>query len=211
MFAYIEKMSEKRYLIYNKPRGEITARTDTNRKTVMDGFPEKYLDLFPVGRLDKETEGLLLFTDDGPLAARLLHPLHHVEKTYLFYSFGHLGKEDRARLENGVPLDGTDVISAPAKLSVLRECPLSEIREELSAYEQKRYRRHLSASVTVGMLTVTEGKKHQVRKMLLDVGGRVIFLRRISFGPLTLGDLPLGALRPLSDAERAALLAFAND
>lgn len=211
MFAYIEKMSEKRYLIYNKPRGELTARTDANRKTVMDGFPEEYLDLFPVGRLDKETEGLLLFTDDGHLAARLLHPLHHVEKTYLFYSFGHLGKEDRARLENGVPLDGTDVISAPAKLSVLRECPLSEIREELSAYEQKRYRRHLSAPVTVGMLTVTEGKKHQVRKMLLAVGGRVIFLRRISFGPLTLGDLSLGALRPLAEVERAALLAFVND
>ncbi len=197
-------------MIYNKPRGELTARNDANRKTVMDDFSEEYRDLFPVGRLDKETEGLLLFTDDGSLAARLLHPLHHVEKTYLFYSFGKLSETDRACLESGVLLAGTEIVSAPARLSVLRECPLSDIRSELSEYEQKRYRRHVSDPVTVGTLTVTEGKKHQVRKMLLAVGGRVIFLRRIAFGPLSLGELPLGALRPLTEAERAALLAFTN-
>ena len=199
-------MNEKRYMIYNKRRGELTARKDANRKTVMDAFPADLCDLFPVGRLDKETEGLLFFTDDGALAARLLHPLHHVEKTYLFYSHGRLSAEDQARLESGVVLAGTQIVTAPAKLSVLRECPLSEISAELSAYEQKKYRRHESDPVTIGMLTLTEGKKHQVRKMLLAVGGRVIFLRRVSFGPLSLGDLPLGALRPLDEEERAALL-----
>ena len=199
-------MSQKRYLIYNKPRGELTARKDANRKTVMDDFPEEYRDLFPVGRLDKETEGLLLFTDDGALAARLLHPLHHVEKTYLFYSFGSLSNEDCARLEGGVPLVGTDTVTAPARLSVLRELPLREIKSELSEFEQKKYRRHENDPVTVGYLTLTEGKKHQVRKMLLAVGGRVILLRRVAFGPLSLGDLPLGALRPLTKQERAALL-----
>ncbi|MBP3606309.1 MAG: rRNA pseudouridine synthase [Clostridia bacterium] len=199
-------MSEKRYLIYNKPRGEITARSDANRKTVMDSIPEQYRDLFPVGRLDKETEGLLLFTDDGPLCQRLLHPDTHVEKTYLFYSFGVLSAEDLRRLESGVPLEGLGVISAPARLSILRVCPLSEIGEELSEYEKKRYRRHWDDPVTVGTLTVTEGKKHQVRKMLLAVGGRVMLLRRIAFGPLSLGDLPLGAIRPLTKGERTAIL-----
>ncbi len=199
-------MSEKRYLIYNKPRGEITARSDANRKTVMDSIPEQYRDLFPVGRLDKETEGLLLFTDDGPLCQRLLHPDTHVEKTYLFYSFGVLSAEDLRRLESGVPLEGLGVISAPARLRILRVCPLSEIEEELSEYEKKRYRRHRDDPVTVGTLTVTEGKKHQVRKMLLAVGGRVMLLRRIAFGPLSLGDLPLGAIRPLTEGERTAIL-----
>ena len=200
------KNNEKRYLIYHKPRGELTARFDANRKTVMDDFPEEYKDLFPVGRLDKETEGLLLFTDDGALAARLLHPMHHVEKTYLFYSFGSLSEEKRALLQSGVLISKDGCVSAPAKLSVLRECPLSEIRSELSEYEQKKYRRHENDPVTIGLLTITEGKKHQVRKMLLAVGGRVILLRRVSFGPLFLGDMPLGALRPLTEAERAALL-----
>ncbi|MBP3592117.1 MAG: rRNA pseudouridine synthase [Clostridia bacterium] len=195
-----------RYLMYHKPRGELTARKDQNRKTVMDAFPEEYRDLFPVGRLDKETEGLLLFTDDGSLTARLLHPRHHVEKTYLFYSHGHLTDEDRQALENGVFIDlDKTVRTAKAKLCVLKECPLSELRSELSEYEQKRLRGHEGDMVTVGTLTITEGKKHQVRKMLLAVGGRVIYLKRIAFGPLSLGDLPLGALRPLTKEEIAAL------
>lgn len=194
-----------RYVVYHKPRGELTARSDLRQKTVMDGFPEEYKDLFPVGRLDKETEGLLLFTDDGALAARLLHPEYHVEKTYLFYSYGHITKENASALESGVPLGENGPVSAPARLRLLRECPLFTLRSELSEYEKKRYRHHESAPVTVGTLTVTEGKKHQIRKMLLAVGGRVIYLRRISFGPLSLGDLPLGSLRPLTDAERQLL------
>lgn len=196
-----------RYIIYHKPRGEITARKDANRPTVMDAFPEDLKDLFPVGRLDKETEGLLLFTDDGALAARLLHPLHHVEKTYLFYSQGALSHDDRHVLENGVVFDARENLrSAPARLEILRECPLSELLTDLSEYEKKRLRGHESDVITVGKLTITEGKKHQVRKMLLAVGGRVIYLKRVAFGPLSLGDLPLGALRPLTDAERTALL-----
>ena len=197
-----------RYVLYNKPRGVITARKDENKATVMDKFPEEYRDLYPVGRLDKESEGLLLFTDHGALCARLLHPLHHVEKTYLFYSFGTLSLEQRSALESGVPIDGEGTLSAPARLSVLRECPFSEIAAELSLYEQKRYRNHRGDAVTVGELTVTEGKKHQVRKMLLAVGGRVMLLRRVAFGPLSLGDLPVGALRPLTSREEAALLSF---
>ena len=196
-----------KYLIYHKPRGELTARTDPRRKTVMDGFPEEHRSLFPVGRLDKETEGLLLFTDDGALTARLLHPEHHVENTYLFYSHGRLTEADARALESGVPI-GDGLASAPARLQILRECPLSEVRDELSEYERKRYRRHEGDPVTVGLLTITEGKKHQVRKMLLAVRGRVIYLRRVSFGPLSLGDLPLGALRTLTEAETEALLSL---
>ncbi len=196
-----------RYLIYHKPRGELTARKDENRKTVMDSFPAEYRDLFPIGRLDKETEGLLLFTDNGILAARLLHPRHHVEKTYLFYSHGRLSAEDRAALENGVFLDREQTVrTAPAKLRILRECSVSALSADLSEYEKKRLRRHENDIVTVGELTITEGKKHQVRKMLLAVGGRVIYLKRIAFGPLALGDLPLGSLRPLAEEEIAHLL-----
>ncbi len=199
-----------RYLIYHKPRGELTARTDPRRKTVMDAFSPEDRSLFPVGRLDKETEGLLLFTDDGTLAARLLHPAHHVEKTYLFYSYGRLSEADAHALENGVPL-GDGLTSAPAKLRILRECPLTEVRDVLSEYEKKRYRRHGEDPVTVGLLTVTEGKKHQVRKMLLAVRGRVIYLRRIAFGPLSLGDLPRGALRHLTEEEVKALLSLKSE
>jgi 16S rRNA pseudouridine516 synthase len=196
-----------RYLIYNKPRGELTARKDANRPTVMDAFPEEYRDLFPVGRLDKETEGLLLFTDNGALTARLLHPRHHVPKTYLFYSLGRLSEADRDALENGVFLDREKTVrTAPARLRILRTVPASEIFSDISEYEQKRLRRHQNDIVTVGELTITEGKKHQVRKMLLAVGGYVICLRRIAFGPLSLGDLPLGALRPLAGEEISALL-----
>ena len=200
-----------RYLIYHKPRGELTARKDANRATVMDAFPEEYKDLFPVGRLDKETEGLLLFTDNGALAARLLHPCHHVPKNYLFYSHGRLSEEDRAALANGVFIDREKSIrTAPARLRILREVPASEIFPDISEYEQKRLRRHENDIVTVGELTITEGKKHQVRKMLLAVGGYVIYLRRIAFGPLSLGSLPLGALRPLAEEEISALLFEAN-
>ncbi len=195
-----------KYVLYHKPRGELTARSDARQKTVMDSFPKEYRSLFPVGRLDKETEGLLLFTDDGALAARLLHPDHHVEKTYLFYSYGRLTEADAKALETGVSLGEGGVKSAPARLRILRECPLSSVRDELSEYERKRYRRHEGDPVTVGLLSVTEGKKHQIRKMLLAVRGRVIYLRRIAFGPLSLGDLPLGALRPLNAAERDVLL-----
>lgn len=195
-----------RYLMYHKPRGLLTARTDKNRPTVMDAFPMEYRDLFPVGRLDKETEGLLLFTDDGALAARLLHPEHHVEKTYLFYSHGSLSDEDQAQLERGVFIDPEKTVrTSPAKLQILRECSLSDLSADISEYEQKRLRGHEGDTVTVGMLTITEGKKHQVRKMLLAVGGRVIYLRRIAFGPLSLGNLPLGALRLLTKEEIAAL------
>lgn len=198
-----------RYLMYHKPCGELTARKDANRKTVMDSFPETYKDLFPVGRLDKETEGLLLFTDNGALSARLLHPVHHVEKTYLFYSHGKLSEENLAALESGVFLDREQTLrTAPAKLRILRECPASSVFSEISEYEQKRLRRHENDTVTVGELTITEGKKHQVRKMLLAVGGRVIYLKRISFGPLSLGDLPIGALRPLADGEIESLLSI---
>ena len=197
-----------RYLIYHKPRGELTARWDANRPTVMDSFPEEYKELFPVGRLDKETEGLLLFTDNGALAARLLHPRHHVSKTYLVYSHGRLSEECRAALEEGVFLDREQTVrTAPARLRILKEALVSDILSELSEYEQKRLRRHGQDAVTVGELTITEGKKHQVRKMLLSVGGRVLYLKRIAFGPLVLGDLPLGALRPLTEAEISSLIA----
>lgn len=198
----------KNYIVYHKPRGELTARSDPRQKTVMDSFPMAYRKLFPVGRLDKETEGLLLFTDDGALAARLLHPAHHVEKTYLFYSYGRLSKENMRALETGVPLGKGGALSAPARLYILRECPLSSIKDALSEYEKKRYRRHEADPVTVGTLTVTEGKKHQIRKMLLSVGGRVIYLRRIAFGPLALGSLPRGALRELTEQEKQALCAL---
>ena len=176
-----------RYIIYHKPRGEITARKDANRPTVMDAFPEDLKDLFPVGRLDKETEGLLLFTDDGALAARLLHPLHHVEKTYLFYSHGALSTEACRMLESGVVFDRKDSLrSSPAKLKVCGACPLVDVIADLSEYEKKRLRGHENDIVTIGTLTITEGKKHQVRKMLLAVGGRVIYLKRVAFGPLSL-------------------------
>ena len=167
-------------LLLHKPTGYVTSTDDPRDRTVMELLPPQYRGLAPVGRLDKDTEGLLLLTNDGGLAHRLLSPAHHVNKVYYVEVDGQLDQEDRAVFRRGLVLrDGT--VCLPAELTVLD--PPSQ-----------------------GLITLEEGKYHQVKRMLAARGKPVTYLKRLSMGPITLDpDLPLGAWRPLNRGELGQL------
>ncbi|WP_291290834.1 pseudouridine synthase [Enterococcus sp.] len=175
------------YYLLNKPAGVISATTD-REKTVLDLFAaEDYRrDLFPVGRLDKDTEGLLLITNDGQLAHRLLSPKKHVEKEYYAEVRGIMTQEDRQQFLQGIELDGE--ILMPAQLTILAVDEQSE-----------------TSTIT---LILHEGKFHQVKRMVQAVGKEVTYLKRIRMGGLQLPkDLPLGEYRLLTEKELAQLSA----
>ena len=192
------------YYLLNKPAGCITARRDPRHKTVMDLFPQEKRDrLFPVGRLDRDTEGLLLITDDGALCARLLSPENKVPKTYFFYALGTLTDDKIHEIEGGIKLYPTrDERSAPATLTLADPTTLGAIKHLLSPQDLKRANRRPDTPVISGTVTVTEGKKHEVKRLLLFGDCRIVYLKRLSMGTLTLDDsLPRGTYRPLSDTE----------
>ncbi len=167
-------------LMLNKPEGYVTATEDKTERTVMELLPDtmKYMDLKPVGRLDKATEGLLLFTNDGDLLHRLISPKKEVPKVYYARHEGEAGEEDVKAFAAGLILrDGTVCLSA--KL------------EPLGAGES--------------LITVCEGKYHQVRRMMASRGMTVLYLERRQEGSLTLGDLPRGETRELTETEIASL------
>ncbi|TLQ03892.1 rRNA pseudouridine synthase [Pediococcus stilesii] len=171
------------YFMLNKPLGVVTATEDRKQKTVMDLFNkiDKRKDLFPVGRLDKDTQGLLLVTNNGILAHKLLSPEHHVSKAYEAVVTGKITEDIALEFQQGIVLkDGTQL--KPAELLI----------GEYSALDNQ----------TIVHITLNEGKYHQVRRMFGSVGERVVSLRRISFGPLDLdvGLLP-GTYRELTDSE----------
>jgi len=168
-------------LMLNKPAGYITATEDKSQKTVMELLPEGYAhtDLRPVGRLDKDTEGLLLFTNDGDLLHRLISPKKDVPKVYYAQHEGTATHEDVQAFSAGLTLrDGT--VCLPAEL------------KPLGAGES--------------LITVREGKYHQVRRMMASRGLPVTYLERRQEGELTLGDLPRGAVRQLDEKEIANLV-----
>ena len=172
-------------LVLNKPAGYVTATEDPKERTVMELLPEAYrrLGVVPVGRLDKETEGLLLFTNDGALAHRLISPRHEVRKVYEAEHEGEAGEADVAAFQAGLTLrDGT--VCRPAALE-----PLGPGRSRV---------------------TLSEGKYHQVRRMLASRGLPVTGLRRVAEGGLMLGDLPLGGWRELCPAEIIGLETVQN-
>ena len=164
------------YYMLHKPAGVITATEDKKESTVMDILKEeKVKNLFPVGRLDKDTEGLLLITDDGELAHNLLSPKKHVDKEYLVKVRDSISEEDCRKLSEGVDI-GDEKPTAPAKVERVAE---KEI-----------------------LLTIREGRFHQVKRMLKAVGNEVEYLKRLSMGSLRLPeDLEKGAYRPLSEEE----------
>lgn len=192
----------------NKPRGCITARRDPRHRTVMDCFPDDKRDvLFPIGRLDRDTEGLLLVTDDGALCARLLTPENKVEKEYFFYALGSLTDDLREQIEQGIKLYPTkEYISSPAAISIHGEAALADIRSFLSPEELKKANRRPNTPVFYGTVTVTEGKKHQVKRMLLFGGCKIVYLKRIRMGNLSLDEsLATGEYRPLTESELLSL------
>lgn len=171
------------YLALNKPSGVVTTMSDPQgRPTVATLIPTgQYPGLFPVGRLDFETTGLLLFTTDGEISHRLLHPRWKVEKTYIVLADGHPDSRDLERLGQGVQLD--DGLTAPARVRELD-------------------RREGRTLVEIG---ITEGRKRQVRRMFSAVSHPVIELHRVRFGPIELGMLAPGAWRHLTADEVSGL------
>lgn len=172
------------YLALNKPRGYVTTMNDPQKRpTVAVLVPgAQHPGLFPVGRLDLDTSGLLLFTTDGELAHRLLHPAWKVPKTYYALVDGVPTVSETRELERGVALD--DGVTAPAQV------------EELLWRDGS----------TLMSITISEGRKRQVRRMFSAVGHPVLELERVSFGPIELSDLALGNWRYLESSEVASLL-----
>lgn len=179
------------YLMMNKPPGVISATEDRRERTVVDLLePEDQLmEPFPVGRLDKDTVGLLLLTNDGQLAHELLSPRKHVPKTYEAVVQGDVGGEDQERFRAGVTLDD-GYVTMPAELKILQKDSAE------------------GGVTSVISLTIMEGKFHQVKRMFEAVGKKVVFLKRVSMGPLELdADLEEGTYRELTDEEVALLRA----
>lgn len=164
------------YYLFHKPAGCVTAKQDNVHKTVMEYFPEEIRakDISPVGRLDLDTEGLLLFTNDGALTHHLLSPTHHIPKTYYAVLDKEVPLSAVELFKEGVDI-GDDKMTLPAELVVLPESVDSDGKMVYSAE-----------------LTIHEGRFHQVKRMFEAVGCTVIYLKRLSMGSLELGELPKG-------------------
>lgn len=172
--------SKFEYYMLNKPAGVVSATEDKNDKTVIDLVPKPHAkDIFPVGRLDKDTEGLLIITNDGETAHRLLSPKKHVDKTYFVRTTGgEIGEKEAESLKKGVDI-GEEKLTLPAELEILKNGEISE-----------------------SLLTIREGKFHQVKRMFKAVGREVIYLKRISMGNIKLDEsLEKGECRKLSEDE----------
>lgn len=166
------------YYLMNKPKGVVcTVSDDRGRKTVMDILPAGVGRVFPVGRLDYETEGLLILTNDGDLAYRLTHPMTEIPKTYMAKIEGTLTEKDLNPIRSGVELDGV----------MTKKCK-AHIVETNKAYTKVH-------------ITITEGKNRQIRRMFETIGRNVELLRRVSIGQLKLTGLDRGKTRPLTEQE----------
>lgn len=166
------------YLLLNKPAGYLVTRGDPKkRRTVVELLPRLQVRIFPVGRLDEKSEGALLFTNDGELAHRLMHPRYGIKKVYEVKVKGYVSDQDLTRLENGLFVDGRK--TAPARAVVVYSNQESSLLN----------------------LEIHEGRKHEVRKMFYSLGFEVKKLRRISFAGLTIKGLPRGFWRYLKPEE----------
>lgn len=172
------------YYMLNKPAGVISASEDRRERTVVDLITtKKRNDLFPVGRLDRDTEGLLLITNDGDLAHRLLSPKKHVDKVYYARIDGKVTEEDQKVFAEGLDI-GEEKKTLPAQLHILKSGEESEIT-----------------------LTIREGKFHQVKRMFHAVGKEVVYLKRLQMGSLKLDEtLRPGEYRKLTEQERLILM-----
>lgn len=171
------------YYMLHKPAGVVSATKDPKEKTVIDLITgTKRKDLFPVGRLDKDTEGLLLITNDGDLAHRLLSPGKHVDKTYYAKVEGRVTEEDIHAFREGLDI-GEESPTMPAHLEIILPDDISEVK-----------------------VTIQEGRYHQVKRMFQAVGKKVVYLKRLSMGTLVLDEtLEKGTFRPLTNEELETL------
>ncbi len=179
----IEPEKKKYYILLNKPAGYITTTSDElGRQTVMDLVGDISARIYPVGRLDAETEGLLFMTNDGSFANVLTHPRHGIEKEYLVYAKGTLMPAEIHKLKRGIALE--EFVTKPAEVELIR----------------------IEQNVSVVKIKIKEGKKRQVRRMFDAVGHEVLYLRRTQVGPIMLGNVPLGKWRHLKKAEVERLM-----
>ena len=175
----VQKEQRRTVILLYKPRGVVSTDSDPEgRRTVQDYFREIPERLYNVGRLDLNSEGLLLMTNDGALANRLTHPRYGVEKTYYAVCDGRLTASEAAKLTNGIELE--DGMTAPARVDAVRTTQRGD---------------------TSFLITIHEGRNRQIRRMLEAVGHRTLRLKRERFGPLSLGTLAPGEWRKLSDEE----------
>lgn len=173
---------EKIYLMLNKPMGYVVSQADEyGRKTVYELLPEHFVNLPYAGRLDKNSEGLLLFTNDGNLIEQLTHPSHKVEKTYRAIIDRNLSRQALKQLREGVVIEGG-------------------ITQSAGVYVKQETEKDMQLKIVL-----REGRKRQIRQMIEAVGAKVVSLRRLQFGSLCLKDLPLGRWRPLNRSEINAL------
>ncbi len=198
------------YFMLNKPAGVISATEDRNQKTVIDLLgDEKRKDLFPVGRLDKDTEGLLIITNDGDLAHRLLSPTKHVDKCYFAKVSGTVDEEDARIFAEGIDI-GTDEkpeITRPAKLEILKvyrnEAAGGSKRDDDTAHYPEGENSGVYSEVKI---TIHEGKYHEIKRMFQKVGKEVLYLKRLLVGTLTLDEsLQPGEYRRLTEEELKSL------
>lgn len=207
-------------IMLHKPAGYVTTMSDPQgRPTVAELVPtDRFPGLFPIGRLDFDTTGLLLFSTDGELGNGLLHPRHHVEKRYLALVNGKPTPEQLGQLEQGIQLDGG--MTAPAKaalvegaeakralsmLEVPPAVPDHEPNGSVPSPQRAAILRKRSQQRAVVRVVLREGRKRQVKRMLSAIKHGVLALHRDSFGPIELGDLPRGQWRELTPEEVAAL------
>lgn len=177
------------YIMMNKPAGVVSSTREEEDTTIIDLLEEEYShrNLFPVGRLDRDTEGLILLTDDGQLAHRLLSPKNRVEKIYYVEVRGKLNEDDVAAFAGGIPLE--DFTALPAELEILEAGKFSR-----------------------ALVKIHEGKFHQVKRMMKARGKEVVYLKRLSIGPLKLDEnLEPGEWRELTDSEIEGLQNIVSD
>lgn len=182
----LERHKEKILIMFHKPSGYACTRQDPHaEKTIYDLLPANFQELHSIGRLDQESEGLLLLTNDGGFTERMTHPKYKCNKTYEVIIKGQLSPEKIERLEKGIEIEET--IKHVKKVYKTQPCTIKKIPSTLQKTGKSRFR-----------ITLSEGRNRQIRKMLQKVGNPVVYLKRFSMGPYQLGDLEKGKWQTLS-------------
>ena len=200
------KVCEKQYFMFYKPRGVITSmKAQDDRSVVGEMIKSIKGRVYPVGRLDRDSEGILLLTDDGELALRLTHPRYHVNKTYRVTVRGYVEEKKLNQLRNGVELD--DGMTLPALVSV--QSMKNEKGNSVDEYKETKdgFDDNAPEIVKTALhITISEGRNRQIRRMCDAVGLEVMLLKRVAIGDLSIGHLAPGEYRPLSEKEKEQLL-----
>ena len=202
-----------RYYMLNKPPCCLSAVRDGRDRTVLDLFPEEEREgLHPVGRLDRDTRGLLLITDDGMVDQALLLPERHAVKKYVFYAIGEMTDGKAKKLEEGVVISENGVVSRPAVFTLLERMTVKDIEDYIPEARRSRYLKNPDGPAFRGQLEICEGRKHQVKLMMRAVGTRVTYLKRTEIGGIKLDErLAEGEYRRLNAEEMKLLIGLENE